>query len=150
MARAFIGDVARRVGLNAKTIRYYEDLGLLSEPERTETGYRVYSEQDEERLRFIKGAKALGLSLGEIKEIVALWGEGVTPCGHVEQLLKEKLAELDRRIAELVSFRGALAAYMAQLESADADAPCKHIDGAVKGRWRAQPPEQPLAKEPRR
>lgn len=149
MARAFIGDIAKQVDLNVKTIRYYEGLGLLSEPQRTETGYRVYSEQDVERLRFIKGAKALGLSLTEIKEILGLWGEGTTPCSHVEHLLKDKVADLDRRIQELVAFRDALTSYMRQVESTNlpSDVPCKHIAGVSKGQWTIAPPEQPLSSE---
>lgn len=151
MTRGFIGEVAKRVGLNAKTIRYYEELGLLSEPERTESGYRVYSEADVERLRFIQGAKALGLSLSEIKEIVGIWGAGTAPCTHVAQLLADKLADLDRRIAELVGFREALAGYMGQIEaSGEAPAvPCRHIEGAIQGQWHAAPPDRPLSKEGR-
>jgi DNA-binding transcriptional MerR regulator len=143
---AYIGEVAKLVDLNVKTIRYYEGLGLLAEPERTETGYRVYSDRDIERLRFIRGAKALGLSLQEIKEIVDIWGEGHTPCAHVEQLLKDKLADLDRRIQELVGFRDALTAYMKQVETLNVsqDVPCKHIEGISKGRWTAAPPEPGL------
>ena len=148
MTKAFIGDVAKRVGLNAKTIRYYEELGLLSEPNRTESGYRVYSDADEERLRFIKGAKALGLSLAEIKEIVGIWGAGTAPCTHVAQLLTDKLAELDRRIAELVSFRDALAGYMGQIDASGEapEVPCRHIEGAIQGQWHAAPPEQSLGR----
>ncbi|MFP5503767.1 MAG: heavy metal-responsive transcriptional regulator [Candidatus Sericytochromatia bacterium] len=149
MTRALIGELAKRVGVNAKTIRYYEDMGLLSEPERTESGYRLYSEQDVERLRFIMGAKALGLSLAEIKEIVGLWGAGVAPCSHVAQLLSDKLKDLDRRIAELVQFRDALAGYMDRVEASGTapDVPCRHIDGAIHGQWHAAPPDRPLNKE---
>lgn len=146
MTRAYIGDIAKQVDLNVKTIRYYEGLGLLAEPERTESGYRVYSAQDVERLRFIKGAKSLGLSLQEIKEIMALWGEGTTPCSHVEHLLQDKLAELDRRIAELVNFREGLARYLSQVAAMDtpADVPCKHIEGVATGQWTIAPPEHGL------
>ena len=151
MTRGFIGDVAKRLELNAKTIRYYEEMGLLSEPERTESGYRLYSEADVERLRFIKGAKALGLSLAEIKEIVGIWGAGTAPCTHVAQLLTEKLTDLDRRIAELMAFRDALAGYMGQIETSDGvpEVPCRHIEGAIRGQWHAAPPDRPLGKEGR-
>lgn len=148
----FIGEVAKRLALSVKAIRYYEGLGLLATPERTEAGYRVYGEQDLERLRFIKGAKALGLSLSEIKEIVGIWGEGVVPCGHVEQMLNEKLADLDRRIRELVTFRDALKTYMGQLDSlgASSDVPCKHIAGAAAGQWTLTPPEHGIGAEEKR
>jgi DNA-binding transcriptional MerR regulator len=149
---SFIGDVARQLDLTVKTIRYYESLGLLGAPQRTETGYRVYADQDVERLRFIKGAKALGLSLAEIKEIVGIWGEGVAPCGHVEHMLNEKLADLDRRIQELVTFRDALTTYMGQLASLgpSTDVPCKHIEGAAAGRWHLTPPEPVLGTDDKR
>lgn len=142
----FIGDVAKQLDLTVKSIRYYEGLGLLSAPERTESGYRVYTGGDVERLRFIKGAKALGLSLAEIKEIVGIWGTGEAPCHHVEVMLQEKLAELDRRIQELVSFRDALTLYMDQVSTLNVapDVPCKHIEGAATGRWQLVPPEPVL------
>jgi DNA-binding transcriptional MerR regulator len=145
----FIGEVSKQTALSVKAIRYYEGLGLLSEPDRTESGYRVYAQADVERLRFIKGAKSLGLSLHEIKEILAVWGTGATPCRHVERLLADKVAELDRRIRELTTFRDALTRYMAQVAEQDLDpeVPCRHIEGASTGRWTLTPPEQDLVEE---
>ena len=123
----FIGDIAKRVGMSVKTIRYYEGLGLLSPPERTEAGYRVYAEQDVERLRFIKGGKALGLSLADIKEVLAIWGGGDRPCHHVQALLSEKVDAITRRIEELSNFRDALRAYTsaAGAPAVDEDVPCR-------------------------
>jgi MerR family copper efflux transcriptional regulator len=145
----FIGDVAKQLGLTVKTIRYYEGLGLLAEPERTESGYRIYDEQDAERLRFIKGAKALGLSLTEIKEILAIWGTGMAPCRHVEHLLRDKVGELNRRIEELAGFRDALSSYLDHqaLHATASDVPCKHIEGATLGQWNLTPPDQILKRE---
>jgi DNA-binding transcriptional MerR regulator len=133
----YIGDLAKRSGVSTKTIRYYEDLGLLSEPERTESGYRLYSQQDIERLRFIQGAKALGLSLNEIKEIVEIWTSGSTPCRHVSLLLDEKLANLDRRIAEMTAFRDELRTYKDRMDRQEdtSAVPCKHIAGVASGEW---------------
>ena len=71
MAEMKIGQLARRLDLNTQTIRYYERIGLLPEPERTESGYRAYGEGDERRLRFIKNARSAGLTLDEIKEVLA-------------------------------------------------------------------------------
>lgn len=134
---SFIGDLAERMGISPKTIRYYERLGLLAEPTRSESGYRVYGEADAERLGFILGAKALGLSLVEIKAIVAEWAAGEIPCEHVGKLLDEKLAELDRRIVELTTFRDQLRALK---QKADATSrvpgtPCKHVEGVRTGAW---------------
>lgn len=131
----YIGEVAKRTGLSAKAIRYYEDLGLLASPKRAESGYRVYGAEDEERLRFIQGAKALGLSLEEIREIVQVWSSGTPPCAHVSRLLDEKLHELDRRIRELSVFRDDLRAYKARVDASKppSDVPCAHVLGAMQG-----------------
>lgn len=143
----FIGDVAKRVDMSVKTIRYYEGLGLLEAPERSESGYRLYGDADVERLRFIKGAKALGLSLGEIKQVLGIWGNGSRPCGHVRQLLDEKVQEITRRIDELVGFRDALQSYLAGVDAEPpaAEVPCRHIAGAAAGAWVLTPPEAVLA-----
>ncbi len=132
-----IGELAKRVSVTTKTIRYYESLGLLGEAQRTDSGYRVYSNQDLERVRFIQGAKVLGLSLSEIKDILEAWADGTRPCGHVSTLLEEKLAELDARIQGLVRFRDELRSYKSQIDASGAsqDVPCAHIEGINTGRW---------------
>lgn len=141
---SYIGEVAKQVGMNPKTIRYYEGLGLLSEPERTESGYRLYSEKDLERLQFIKGGKALGLSLTEIRDILEAWNEGDSPCGHVSSLLETKISDLDRRIVEMTVFRDRLRAYKQDVDSRppSPNTPCKHIAGALSGEWNEELPEQ--------
>ncbi len=138
-----IGEFARRMGTSAKTVRYYEEIGLLQAPERSDAGYRRYVARDEERMRFVLGAKALGLSLGEIREILVNWAGGTRPCGQVSQLLARKLEDLDRRIAELVDFRGQLAAYITHVDAqgTPADVPCGHVQGVTDGQWTATPPE---------
>jgi DNA-binding transcriptional MerR regulator len=140
---AFIGDAAKQVGMTAKTIRYYEGLGLLSEPDRTESGYRLYSDKDLERLSFIKGGKALGLSLSEIKDILEAWNEGDSPCGHVSALLEAKIGDLDRRIAEMSAFRDRLRAYKLSVDSRppSPNTPCRHIAGALSGEWSEELPD---------
>ncbi len=103
-----IGELATATGVPTKTIRYYETIGLLDPPHRTASGYRNYDANAADRLAFIRAAQASGLTLGEIRSIVALRDRGVTPCGHVLQLLTARAAELDRRIAELRRLRGEL------------------------------------------
>ncbi|MFQ5794784.1 MAG: heavy metal-responsive transcriptional regulator [Candidatus Bipolaricaulia bacterium] len=134
MAQAlYIGQLAERVGLNPKTIRYYEDIGLFPRPERTASGYRVYRPEDAERLKFIRKAQLLGLSLGEIREIIGIRERGQLPCGHVRQLLVRKLEELDRHIEEMISFQRDLKQYVAELEERAHDPNevviCPHIEG---------------------
>lgn len=144
MARGlYIGELAKRVGTNPKTIRYYEGLGLLSEPERTESGYRRYAESDVERLRFILSAKALGLTLHEIKDIVDLWASGTAPCGHVSRLLEDKLAMLDAKIRELTAFRDELRAYKDRIDTQEPQpgVACAHIAGVATGQWHHPVPE---------
>lgn len=136
-AGLFIGELAKQVGMTTKAIRHYEGLGLLSPPRRTESGYRVYSPDDLERLRFIRGAKGLGFSLQEIKDIIGLWSSGERPCGMVSRMLQEKLTDLDRRIALLTTFRDELAAYKTTMDAQSSpDVPCAHIAGMASGRWK--------------
>ncbi|MGH9215344.1 MAG: heavy metal-responsive transcriptional regulator [Acidimicrobiales bacterium] len=105
-----IGELAGRLGLNPKTIRYYEGIGLLAAPDRTASGYRRYDEDALERLTFIKTAQRLGLSLDEIREILALRDGGQRPCAYVRDVLRRQVTEIDERIAELTSLRDDLVA----------------------------------------
>ncbi|HXF68537.1 MAG TPA: heavy metal-responsive transcriptional regulator [Thermoflexus sp.] len=100
-----IGQLAAELGLNPKTIRYYEEIGLLPRPARTPAGYRLYRPADRDRLRFILKAKAIGFRLKEIKEILTLRQAGEQPCAHVLALLDQKIAAIDRQLAALAAFR---------------------------------------------
>jgi len=101
MEKSFIGAVARQSGVPIKTIRYYEEEGLLPRPSRTASGYRLYDPGAVDRLRFIKQAQELGLRLDAIREILDLADRGHCPCGHVQQRLKARLQELRQKIASL-------------------------------------------------
>lgn len=114
-----IGELATRSGVSTKTIRYYEDIGLLPPPLRLPSGYRDYDGSALDRLAFIRAAQAVGLSLGEIRSIVALRDGGETPCGYVVDLLRSRSAELDRRIAELRSLRVELHRLVQRAEDLD-------------------------------
>jgi DNA-binding transcriptional MerR regulator len=105
-----IGELAEQVRVNTKTIRYYEGIGVLPEPARTPSGYRVYDEADLDRLVFIKTAQRLGMTLDEIKEILALRDRGEQPCGYVRDVLRRERARIDQRIGELEALRSELAA----------------------------------------
>ena len=104
-----IGELAARFGLNPKTIRYYEEIGLLPRAERSDSGYRLYDEHEVERLGFIRRAKTLGLSLDEIRDILTVQAEGELPCEQVLDLIDMKIRAIDQRIADLVAFRTELA-----------------------------------------
>lgn len=103
-----IGELAERQGVTTKAIRFYESIGLLPDPERTPSGYRAYGEADAERLAFIKTAQRLGLSLDEIKEIIAFRDRGERPCGYVADVLRRQVSDLDRRIREMRALRDEL------------------------------------------
>ncbi len=109
-AQVRIGELATELGLNPKTIRYYEEIGLLPVPQRTLAGYRLYDATDRERLQFIGKAKAIGLTLEEIREILTLRRDGERPCAHVLALLDQKLATVDAQLRTLKEFRTDLVA----------------------------------------
>lgn len=105
-----IGELADAVGVNPKTIRFYESTGLLPAPGRLPSGYRDYSENDLQRLVFVRTAQRLGLPLSDIGEILAFKDRGETPCGYVRAVLTRQVAELDDRIRELAALRDQLRA----------------------------------------
>lgn len=109
-----IGQVAKRTGVNPKTIRYYEEIGVLPRPKRSQVthgnGYRLYTQDDLKRLEFIKRAKLLNLPLPEIRDLVATAQEGC--CSSVNpklaRLVDQKLGEIDQRILDLEELRKVL------------------------------------------
>ncbi len=109
-----IRDVCARSGLSARTVRYYEELGLLPDVRRRSGGRRVYGAGELERLRFITRLKVLGLALEEIGELNAVHGIGGSTramLGRLDELLARRLDELDARIAELGSLRDQIRKY---------------------------------------
>ncbi|MEJ5351729.1 MAG: heavy metal-responsive transcriptional regulator [Melioribacteraceae bacterium] len=108
MAEYFVGQLAKKVGVNVETIRYYERLKLLPKPKRRESRYRVYDETDLKRLLFIKRAKELGFTLREIKELLELKISSKTKCGDVKHLTEHKLQDIDNRIKDLKKIRSVL------------------------------------------
>lgn len=104
-----IGELAERSGVETTTIRYYEQIGLMPAPARRESGYRDYGEEAEARLGFIRAAQSVGLTLGEIREVLAVRDREEIPCQHVASLIDKKAAELAERIAALEQMRKDLA-----------------------------------------
>lgn len=96
-----IGELADRTGTTTKTIRYYEQIGLLPEPDRDINDYRNYSDEAVDRLEFIRGAQATGLTLTEIASILDLRSQGETTCHHVIDLLERHTSALDKHIKNL-------------------------------------------------
>ena len=109
--RLKIGELAHLSGLSVKTIRYYEDIGLLAPTvERSSSGYRLFQSQVLNRLAFIKRAQSLGLSLQEIKPLLALHDRGELPCPEVKE-------QLQKKISAIASEMEALKTQQAELQS---------------------------------
>lgn len=108
-----IGDLAACAGVGTDVIRYYERVGVLPRPARgapgtTHDGYHRYTAADATRLAFVRRARALGFSLGEIRELLTLAGKPARPCGEVDQLARAHLAQVEAKIAELSALRAEL------------------------------------------
>jgi len=103
-----IGQAAEAAGVNAKMIRYYESIGLISAASRTDSGYRQYNEKDIRTLRFIRRSRDLGFSIERIKTLLSLWEDRGRKSADVKQLAGQYIAELDRDIEKLQSIRDQL------------------------------------------
>jgi len=108
MAAYFVGQLAKEVGINVETVRYYEKLKLLPKPKRRESRYRIYDENDLKRLSFIKRAKELGFTLKEIKELFGLRIDSEAKCGDVKHLTEHKLSDVDIKIKDLKKIKTVL------------------------------------------
>jgi MerR family transcriptional regulator, copper efflux regulator len=108
MQQITVGELARQARVNRETVRYYERCRLLPRPSRTISGYRVFSEDDVRRLRFIRHAKALGFSLGEIRELLALRVNSIDACARVQKRTRAKIDDIDQKIRSLTTVRLAL------------------------------------------
>lgn len=114
-----IGELAEAAGVSTKTIRYYESIGLLPEPTRTDSGYRAYDEAGGERLAFIRDAQASGLSLAEIASVLELKESGTTSCQHTRSLLERHIVEVEAQIERLRETRSTLLAMAERAASLD-------------------------------
>ena len=109
-----IGTAARHSGVPAKTIRYYESVGLIAPAERSGSGYRVYDRNDVETLRFVQRARSLGFSVEEVGSLLALWRDRERSSAEVKAMARHRVADIDRKIAELTEMRETLTHLMAR------------------------------------
>jgi MerR family copper efflux transcriptional regulator len=123
-----IGTVAKESGIPIKTIRYYEELGLLKTVGRTEGGFRLFSADVLTRLTFIKRAQHLGMSLSEIHEFLEVHDQGDLPCERVQQALRGKLTDIDRQIQQLQMLKQELEELLAQQPTNSAATICPIIE----------------------
>ena len=127
------GEVAAEAGVNVQTLRYYERRGLLPEPARRESGYRVYGPEAVRTVRFIKRAQELGFGLAEAESLLALAAGGPESCDAARALADEKLAELERRIADLEAMRDALRRLAATCAKPRAERECPLLHAIEDG-----------------
>jgi MerR family copper efflux transcriptional regulator len=134
-----IGEVASRSGMSRKTLRLYERTGILPASRRTTAGYRVYGPDTLSTLTFVAQARRLGFHLDEIKEVVQIRRSGRCPCPHVLDLVRHKVEEIDRTLADLTEVRRGLQRLLQSSTRSSrrgAAAVCHHIERLkiVKGR----------------
>jgi MerR family transcriptional regulator, copper efflux regulator len=103
-----IGQAAKASGVTAKMIRYYESIALIKAGKRTDSGYRVYGDNDVHTLRFIKRARTLGFSLEQIADLLSLWQDPARASADVKAIAQEHVAQLEQRIRELTEMRDTL------------------------------------------
>ncbi|WP_119066962.1 MerR family DNA-binding transcriptional regulator [Rubrobacter indicoceani] len=122
-----IGEVAKLVGLPAKTLRYYEELGLISPSRQENSGYRVFGWREMEQIEFVKRAKLMGLSLEQIRTLVEAAEDGVRSgvLHRLEDMLDEKLSETERKLVELRAFRESLLEYRGLVAVAEEESLCR-------------------------
>lgn len=100
-----IGELARATTTKVETIRFYEKIGLLAEPGRTDGNYRVYGREHLARLSFVRRARDLGFTLDQVRALLALSDDRDRPCGAVDAVARQHLGEIDRKIADLRALR---------------------------------------------
>lgn len=122
-----IGTVSEISGLPAKTIRYYEDIGLIR-PDRRDNGYRDYSTEDVHRLRFLQRSRGLGFSVEECRQLLSLYGDTRRESAEVKAIAEGKLSEINRKLAELQGLRDMLKHLVANCHGDDRPQ-CPIIDG---------------------
>lgn len=126
-----IGEVSKMSGIGIEALRFYEKSGLLDRPGRTYSGYRVYDESVLERLAFIKKAQVLGFTLDEIRQLIAHKRAGENPCAEVREIVRERLAELEEKIEQMLRYRDELSAALEEWdETGEAEG---HVCGLIEG-----------------
>jgi MerR family mercuric resistance operon transcriptional regulator len=122
------GQLAKDANVNIETIRYYERRRLLPEPKRRESGYREYSPDDVSRIKFIKRAQALGFTLKEISELLALRVDSKTTCAKVKKQAEAKIANIEEKIRMLKTMKTALRKLALSCEAHESQHGCPILD----------------------
>jgi len=137
-----IGQASEQSGLPVKTIRYYEEIGLVR-PARSENGYREFLDGDLQRLKFLQRSRSLGFSIEECRELLSLYEDRYRASADVKQITRAKITEIDRKIAELKSLKQVLSDLASACQGNDRP-DCPIIDdlagGKAKGEKAAEKP----------
>jgi MerR family copper efflux transcriptional regulator len=138
-----IGELAARADVNIDTIRYYERRGLLEPPERLASGYRTYGTGAVQRVSFIRRAQAVGFTLHEIEDLLALWNDSADSCKAVEERARVARERIDTNIRDLTRMRRALDQYVAACQHRPALDACpllQELGGSEQRRGNHQEP----------
>lgn len=128
MENMTIGQLAKRTELNVESVRYYERRGLIPEPRRSGSGYRLYSQEAIARINFIKRAKTLGFSLSEISELLSLRVDPESTCRMVRTRAREKTADIESKIETLQDMKRALVKLTASCRGSGPTSECPILD----------------------
>jgi MerR family transcriptional regulator, copper efflux regulator len=140
-----IGEAAKASGVSAKMIRHYESVGLFPNAQRTDAGYRQFSDKDVGSLRFVRHARDLGFSIEQIRELLALWQDRRRPSRQVKALAQAHIAELEAKLHELQAMKATLA-HLVHCCNGDDRPDCPIIENLADGRKAAGPAEAPGAR----
>jgi MerR family copper efflux transcriptional regulator len=127
-----IGEAARRSGLSAKTIRYYEDTGLIAPAARAENGYRDYSDTDLHKLRFVRHARGLGFSVDECSQLLSLYQDKTRQSADVKAIAEKHLSDVEDKIRELQELRNTLS-HLVTCCHGDNRPDCPILEGIAEG-----------------
>ncbi|MEE2033986.1 MULTISPECIES: heavy metal-responsive transcriptional regulator [Rhodococcus] len=127
-----IGELASAAGTSTKTLRFYEEQGLLPAPDRTPAGYRCYTPETLTRLDFIHRGQAAGLTLAQIKQVLDIRDDGHAPCSHVRDLLDQRLVDIEDQLSSLAALRDTLTGLRDEAstihpEDCDPDQVCRYL-----------------------
>ena len=123
-----IGQLAKTVDVPTSTLRYYERTGLLNPTARTDGNYRIYGPEALERLRFIRAAQGVGFTLEDVSELLQFRDDDADPCGEVQEIIGERLLQLDERITDLRHLRTVMNSYLKRCRADREDGHCEVID----------------------
>lgn len=128
MTERTIGALARAAGVHVESIRFYQREGLVHQPPRAGSGWRRYGDDALHRIRFIKRAQALGFSLADVRQLLALQNNKIDRCGEVRNSAESKISEIDQKITDLRSMRCALTTLVERCHDRDDVLTCPIVE----------------------